>query len=128
MKENNRLNKTSTIYLAIPVLVCLAAMFLCACTSTGKKETTTINNVTDQEVAKKDNSDAGKTGDDQEIVCRSRVSTGTTFKKKTCATKAEWARRDKIKKEKIDEFNRDMNSKTGLYDDNLMGNTAGRPQ
>jgi len=102
MKGKFKLNKTSTIYLAILVFVCLITLLLCACTSTGKNETTTIKNVTDQ-VAKKDNSDAGKTGDDHEIVCRIRAATGSHFKNKICATKAEWARRDKKNGEKLDD-------------------------
>jgi len=122
MKMKIKLNKTSTMYLAIPVLVCLIALLLCACTSTGKKETTTVNNVTDQAANKNDN---------QEIVCRTRLITGSTFKKTVCVTKPEWAKRDKIKREKMEEFERDMGAKNNLYFEDLLGaktGTAGRPQ
>jgi hypothetical protein len=107
-----KFNKTSPIYHAITVLGCLIALLLCACTSTGKKETTTVNNVTDQVAKKKDN---------QEIVCRTHLITGSTFKKTVCVTKPEWAKRDKIKKEKMEEFDRDMFSKTSLYRDDMLG-------
>jgi major membrane immunogen (membrane-anchored lipoprotein) len=125
MKGKIKLNKTSTIYLAIPVLACLIALLLCACTSTGKNETTTINNITNQ-VAKKDYFDIRKTDGDQEIVCRTRIITGSTFKKKVCVTKSEWAKQDKIKKEKMEQFDRDMFSKTSLYDEKILGAFSGR--
>jgi uncharacterized protein YfiM (DUF2279 family) len=124
MNGEIKFNKRRTIYLAIPVLVCLIALLLCACTSTGKNETTTINNVTDQ-VAKKDNSDAGKTGDDQEIVCRIRAATGTHFKNKICATKAAWAIRDRKKGEEIDEFNRDFGNRSSINSGNGLGDMSG---
>jgi hypothetical protein len=124
MKGNFELNKTRTIYLAISALVSLMALLLCACTSTGKNETTTIKNVTDQ-VAIKDNSDAGKTGDDHEIVCRIRAATGSHFKNKICATKAEWARRDKKNGEKLDEFNRDFGNRSSINSGDGLGNMSG---
>jgi hypothetical protein len=107
--KGKKLNKTSTIYWAIPVLVCLIALLLCACTGTHKKETTSIEKVTNQ-VAKNDGSDKGKTEDDQEIECRTDAKTGTKFKPKVCATKAEWAIRDAKNKEKSDRFYRDINT------------------
>lgn len=124
MKGKNKLKKTSTIYLAIPVLICLIALFLCSCTSTGKKETTTKNNITDQ-VVKKANSDTGKAGDDQEIVCRIRAATGSHFKNKICASKAEWAIRDRKKREEVDRFNRDIGNRSGINSGDGLGNMSG---
>jgi hypothetical protein len=112
MKGKNKLNKTSTIYLVIMVLVCLVTLLLCACTGTNKKETTSIKQVTDQ-VAKNDDSNTGKTEDDQQIVCRTKTTTGSHFKNKVCATKAAWAKKDAEEKEKLDRFGRDVSNKSG---------------
>lgn len=131
MKGKIKLNKTSTIYLAIPFLLCIIALLLCACTSTGKNETATINNVTDQ-VAKNDDSGKGTIEDDQKIECRNLPVTGSRFKNRVCTTKAEWAIRDGKNKEKLDEFGRDMSGRTGINTgtggDPMGGMSGGMPR
>ncbi|MBN1905246.1 MAG: hypothetical protein JW927_09135 [Deltaproteobacteria bacterium] len=131
MKGKIKLNKTSTIYLAIPVLICLITLLLCGCTSTGKNETTTINKATDQ-VAKNDESGKSTTEDDQKIVCRNLHVTGSRFKNRVCVTKAEWAIRDGKNKEKLDEFDRDVSGRTGVNTgtggDGMGGMSSGMPR
>jgi hypothetical protein len=105
--------KLSTIHLFITFLICVFSLLIFACTSTNKKEMTTLNNVTDQ-IGKKDESDVAKTGDDQKIECRTDAKTGTNFKKKICATKAEWAIKDSKNKELKDRFYRSVNDNSGL--------------
>ncbi|GEM_PF-3178477 len=131
MKGKFKLSKTITIYLAIPVLVCLTALFLCACTSTGKNETSTINSVADQ-AAKSDESGKETTEDDQKIECRNLPVTGSRFKNRVCTTKAEWAKRDGKNREKTDEFSRDVSGRaginTGTGGDAMGGMSGGMPR
>ena len=113
MKAIQRLIKSSKINLVIFILFCVSALLFFACAGTPKNETSSLKNITDQAVSK-EISEAEKTGDDQEIECRTDTKTGTRFRKKICATKAEWVIRDRINKERSDRFYRDVNSNTGM--------------
>ncbi len=49
---------------------------------------------------------------ENEIVCRTRIITGTHFKKKICLTKKAWAEADKKNSRKMDRFDRDLRNQT----------------
>ncbi|NLD35817.1 MAG: hypothetical protein GX654_03025 [Desulfatiglans sp.] len=131
MKGKIKYNKTITIYSAIPVLICLIGLLLCSCVSTGKNKTTTINSVTNQ-VAKNDAPEQGTTEDDQKIECRNLHITGSRFKNRVCATKAEWAIKDGKNKESTDQFGRDVSGRSGINTgtggDGMGGMSSGMPR
>jgi hypothetical protein len=131
MKWKTMVNKKNTIYLAIPVMFCLIVLFLCACKSTGKNETATVNNVADQ-IAKNDESNKGTSEDDQKIECRNLHVTGSRFKNRVCTTKAEWAIRDGKNREKTDQFDRDVSGRSGINTgsggDAMGGMSGGMPR
>ncbi len=70
--------------------------------------------------------------DYQEIECRTRVVTGSRFKRKICATKAEWAALANRNRKDVEEWDRaiDNNSNTfggGDPSDPMGGGTTGAP-
>jgi hypothetical protein len=131
MKGNKGQNSLGTIHLIITVLICLITLLACACTTTGKNERTTMNNVTNQ-AAKNDVPDQNTTEDDQKIECRNLHVTGSRFKNRVCTTKAEWAIRDGKNRDKLDEFDRDMSGRTGINTgsggDAMGGMSGGMPR
>ncbi|NLA75693.1 MAG: hypothetical protein GX846_09545 [Deltaproteobacteria bacterium] len=110
MKRLKQPENLSSIHLLITLLIIIISLLVFACTG-AHKETSSIEKVTDQAVA---TGDTGKTGDDQEIVCRNLHITGSRFKNRVCATRAEWAVRDGKNKEKTDNFSRDIRGRSGI--------------
>lgn len=127
MKVNKNQYNSNTIHLIITVLICVIALMVCACTATHDKDTSSINKVTDQ-VSKNDDSNAGNTGDDQEIECRNLHITGSRFKNRVCTTKAEWAIKDGKNNEETDEFSRDVSRRSGVNTGSGSEMSGGMPR
>jgi hypothetical protein len=109
MKRIKMLDKIKTTHLSITVSIFMISILIYACTGTRNKDTSIIKNATDQ-ITSADKSGTNNTNDDQKIECRTDAKTGTRFKKKICATKAEWAIRDAKERELKDRFYRVINN------------------
>jgi hypothetical protein len=80
----------------------------------------------------KGESENGETNDDQEIVCRDVVYTGSRLKRRVCSTKAGWAEIDKKNRKTADDFDReakrDDGVNTGTSGDAMGGQSGGMPR
>jgi len=107
LKENVRGSMASLAY------VFMIALLTCACASTDKKQTSPYAIALDQ-ILTEGESENSETNDDQEIVCRTREITGSRFKEKVCATKAEWAELDKKNRAEADYLDREIDRRTSV--------------
>ncbi len=111
--------------------VLMIALLTGACAGGYKKQTSSYSNETGQ-VSEKGETENGETKDDQKIVCRWIVQTGSRMKKKYCTTQAKWTKYDKEKGKKSAEFIRDVSQDTavgtGSGTDAMGGQTSGVPR
>lgn len=109
----------------------MIALLTGACASEYKQQASSYSNETGQ-VSVKGESENGEANDDQEIVCRTIVRTGSRFKEKICATKAEWAVYDKKNNGNTDVLTNDLNRgtrvNTGPSIDPMGGQSTGIPR
>ena len=84
------------------------------------------------QVSEEGESENGLTSDDYELECRTRTVTGSRFKRKICAPKAEWAEFDRRNEGKSDRFVRDVGQSSGVNTgsgtDSMGGMSSGMPR
>ena len=113
-------------------LICVFMIILLtgACATDTKKQTLASVNKPNQASAASESENANLTGDN-EIVCRTRIATGSRFKRKICQTKKAWALYDNKNRKKTDQFERDIRSNdvnTGNASDAMGGESMGVPR
>ena len=129
-----RLRETGRARMLTAICLILSALLMGACASGIKKQASPPP--ADEIGRASETGDADQVAsneDDQEIVCRMRATTGTRFKRRICATKAQWASLDSKNQEKTDEFNREIRRsesiETGVGGTDAMGGqTIGVPR
>lgn len=119
--------RTSRVTIACVFMIVL---LVGACAGGNTKQTLSQANETRQ-VSAKTGSENGETSGDQEIICRHKKYTGSRFRHKVCATKAQWARLDRKDaadtEEIIDGLNRNSGLNTGSSD-SMGGASSGAPR
>jgi hypothetical protein len=83
----------------------ITALLIGACANETKRQMSPLANEAGQISAEGDTENA-ETAKDQEVICRITRTTGTRFSHKVCATKAQWAKLQKKRDRKTDEFQR----------------------
>ena len=114
------------------ICVFITALLMSACAGENKNQMSPLAKETGK-VAAAGQMDSSATADDQEIICRMTSTTGSRFKRKVCATKAQWAMLDGKNQDKTDEFKREIDrndrQNTGsVGSDSMGGQTMGMPR
>jgi hypothetical protein len=124
LKQNVR---EGTVNLACVFMILLLT---CACAGVDKKQASPRATTIDK-VLTKGESENGEINDDQEIVCRDVVYTGSRLKRRVCATKAEWDVIDGKNRKIADDFDREVKRNdgvnTGSSGDSMGGQSGGMP-
>ena len=113
--------------------VFLIALLVSACASGNKKQIAPLASADGiNQASETGEADTGMTADDKEIVCRMKATTGTRFKRRICATKAQWAKLEEKNQQDTDEFRREAGKKdglnTGMETDAMGGQSIGVPR
>ncbi len=113
--------------------VFLIALLLGACAGGNNKQMSPMANADEMNQASGTaEADDGLTAEEKEIVCRMKATTGTRFKRRICATKAQWARLEEKNQAKTDEFNREVRKGEGADalggSDAMGGQSMGAPR